>query len=204
MNRYSLKRNQIFSGTTPYITSFDWEIDFLRAPKVFSGADRDLLSSVLNNTFKLRTTQWSAPDIPDAQPMTVMIKGHANTQPGIAPNFGAVSMQLQDNSDLTVTKYVTDLEKAMDDPKTHSTSGMNPADMYFNFNIYQLNPQGDKIQMWACRHAILAAAGTNNNQGTSDKQVVGLVNLRFQVDFFEIVFPSDSTWADYEAGTDES
>ena len=196
MKQYEMKRSDIFKGTRPYITSFDWEIEFKRAPSVFS--EGDLLDSVLNNVFKLRTTQWSAPDIPDAQPMTIMIKGHAYTQPGIAPNYGAVSMNLQDNSDLTVTKYVTNLEKAMDDPETHSTLKKNPADMYFDFNIYQLDPQGERVQMWACRHAILAAASTNAVQGTSDKQIVGNVNLRFQVDFYEIVFPSDVTiWNSY-------
>lgn len=196
ITQYSLKRDQIFNGTTPYVTSFDWEIEFKKAPDVFT--EGDLLDDVLNSVFKLRTTQWSAPDIPDAQPMTVNIKGHLFTQPGIAPNYGSVSINLQDNSDLTVTKYVTSLEKAMDDPQTHSTRKRNPADMYFDFNIYQLDPMGNRIQLWACRHAVLAAGATNANQGTSDKQIVGNINLRFQVDFYEIAFEGDSNWEAYK------
>lgn len=198
IDQYSMKRNQIFNGTKPYITSYDWEIEFKNAPSVFTQGN--LLKDVLNSVFKLRTTQWSAPDIPDAQTLSVNVKGHIFSQPGLAPNYGAVSMSLMDNSDLSVTKYVTSLEKAMDDPETHSTNKRNPADMYFDFNIYQLDPMGARIQMWACRHAILAAAATDAVSGTSDKQIIGRVNLRFQVDFYEIVFKDDSNWSDYDKG----
>ena len=188
---YELTRGEIYKGTTTFLTHYDWEIDFISAPPVFSDGGSgatDYVDQILNETLRCKTVGWSAIDIPDNEPMQVNIKGHRFSQVGMTSNFGSVTIQAIDDASLSLTKYLVALAKAEDDPETHSTRGRNPGDLHFNFNIYRLNPQGERVLRWKCEHCLLTNKQFDST-GTSEKSIAQQLSLVFMVDFFKIEFP---------------
>ena len=200
--------NEIFdNGTSTLITSYDWHVNFFKAPPVMSGDTNasGAPDKVLNKSFALRTINWQAPDIPGNAMVTANIRGHQISQPGISAWNGQVVFTAQDFADLALTKYFTLLSIAQDDPKNHSTNGRSPNTFRFGFDIYRCNPQGYYIQRWHCDPCILTDVNIQP-QGTSSKQNAGQVTVVFMVDLFTIQFPKDnmptqstleSNWTDY-------
>lgn len=190
---YELTRGEIYRGTTTFLTHYDWEIQFTNAPSIFLEGEMgatNLIDTILNEALKCKTIGWSAIDIPDNEPMQVNIRGHRFSQVGMTANYGAVTIQAMDDASLSLTKYLVALAKAEDDPDTHSTRGLNPGDLHFDFNIYRLNPQGQKVLRWKCEHCLLTNKQFDST-GTSEKSIAQQLSLVFMVDFFKIEFPKD-------------
>lgn len=210
---YTEYNNLYSNGTSTLVTSYDWEVHFFKAPPIMTG-DSNIQSAadkVLNNTFKLRTVAWSAPDINTNTPVTTSIRGHQLSQPGMTQWSGNAQFQAQDFADEALTKYFTLLSVAQDDPYTHSTNGRSPNTFRFGFDIYRCNPQGFYIQRWHCDPCVLIDVNIPN-QGSSAKQNLGYIGLSFLIDFFTIQFPKNNTptnsqvgndWTDYGIGPKE-
>lgn len=198
---YTARYDNIFSGTDVIPTSFEWEVTFYKAPAIFTGTDTALLNGILNNEFKLKTISWTAPDIPDAQLNPIMIHGHRYSQPGMAPNYGAVTFQVQDTVNMNLHKYFTAIQYAMDDPITHSSQYRNPSNFVFGFYIDKLDPMGRSIKRWNCVRALLGPVATDVNTGSSDKNLQGRLTVTFNVDLFKIYYPENGKYPKADDGS---
>lgn len=209
MEAYNSYSDIYSDGTATLITTYDWMIDFFQAPPIMSGdlTSSDAAERVLNNTFHLRSVSWTAPELPNLNPVVANIKGHQISQAGMGMWSGNVAIQAQDLSDLALTKYFSILTTAMDDPETHSTRGRSPNTFRFGFNIYRLNPQGYMVMRWHCYPSTLTDVNIVG-QGTGTKQDAGMVTVNFMVDHYTIQFPTsgvptdstiDTLWTDYSS-----
>ena len=189
-----MKRSKIrvVDTTSELITSYEWDFRFTKIPQVW--ANGELSNETVKRymeLFRCRTNSVVVPEEPQQTPVSVMIRGHQFSQPGMSNNFGQFSFVLQDFADTGIQKELIALQYAMSLP---NSKGMKaPANkFFFNCELFQLDSERRMIKKWICTDCLLILANVVDTMDSS-KTAVGQTSVAFSTDFYTIEYPTAPT-----------
>lgn len=188
-----MKRSRIRNTetTAEIITSYEWDFRFTKVPGLWGGDNPSESTRKYMELFRCRTDSVTTPEEPVNQPVSVMIRGHQFSQPGMSNNFGTFGFILQDFADTGIQKDLMALQYAMSLP---NTKGMKDAAnrFFFDGELYQLNPERKLIKKWVVKDCLLIQAQVQDAMNSS-KAAVGQTNVSFSTDFYTIEYPLSPT-----------